>query len=128
MSPRSAEFYAEARKRLRSASAALDGGDPAGAVSAAYYTMLYAARAALSEEDLYAKTHSGTWNLFMQTFVPTSGFPEELAKLGPRTQEVREAADYHARPPSADRAEDVIREAELFLDAVGEMLSAGEDS
>ncbi|MGH2963249.1 MAG: HEPN domain-containing protein [Solirubrobacterales bacterium] len=64
MSPRSAEFLAEARKRLRTARAALGVRDPAGAVSAAYYAMLYAVRAALSEEDRYAKTHAGTWGEF----------------------------------------------------------------
>ncbi len=37
--------------------------------------MLYAARAALSEEDLYAKTHSGSWTLFNDAFVRTSRFP-----------------------------------------------------
>jgi uncharacterized protein (UPF0332 family) len=59
VSARSAEFLDEARKRLRTARAALGVDDPAGAVSAAYYAMLYAVRAALSEEDRYAKTHAG---------------------------------------------------------------------
>ena len=51
MSPRSEEFMAVARERAALAATALGAGSPGGAVSAAYYAMLYAARAALSEED-----------------------------------------------------------------------------
>lgn len=45
---------AGARERLASARLALDAD--------------YAARAALSEDDRYAKTHSGTWSLFREVF------------------------------------------------------------
>lgn len=65
---------AVARDRLTLASIALAAGSYGGAVSAAYYAMLNAARAALSEEDSYAKTHSGTWTLFRETFVATERF------------------------------------------------------
>jgi uncharacterized protein (UPF0332 family) len=54
MSPRSAEFLEAANRRLMLARGAL-AEDPAGAISAAYYSMLYAARAALSEQDVYAR-------------------------------------------------------------------------
>ncbi len=53
MSPRSAEFLQAAERRLTLARTA--GQDPAGALSAAYYAMLYAARAALSEQDITLK-------------------------------------------------------------------------
>jgi hypothetical protein len=55
VSPRSIEFLEAPERRLGLARAAI-GQDPAGALSAAYYAMLYAARAALSERDVYAKT------------------------------------------------------------------------
>ncbi|MGH3031399.1 MAG: HEPN domain-containing protein [Gaiellaceae bacterium] len=71
MSPRSEEFMAMARDRLALARTALDAGFPSGAVSAAYYAMLSAARAALSEEERLAKTHSGAWSLFHESFVAT---------------------------------------------------------
>ncbi len=58
MSPRSEEFLVAARRRLEIAAAALPR-EPAIAVSLAYYAMLYAARALLSEQDAYAKTHPG---------------------------------------------------------------------
>ena len=47
MSPRSKEFYDRARERLKGANKILEQGEYAIAVGAAYYAMLYAARAAL---------------------------------------------------------------------------------
>lgn len=46
MSPRSAEFMAEARERLAGAADALTSGHPGLAASGAYYAMLYAAKPA----------------------------------------------------------------------------------
>lgn len=74
MSPRSAELLAAAREALRGAQGALDADAPARAASAAYYAMLYAARAALSEQDANAKTHRGTWQLFKESFVSGGQF------------------------------------------------------
>ena len=74
MSPRSEEFIAAARERLANAEADLEHDHLAGAASAAYYAMLYAARAALSERDLHAKTHSGVWGLFGKELVATGQF------------------------------------------------------
>jgi hypothetical protein len=61
-------------------------------------------RAALSEEDRNAKTHSGTWGLFQEMFVATRRFPEELFADAPRTQRLREAADYDAVAVSGEEA------------------------
>jgi uncharacterized protein (UPF0332 family) len=66
MSPRSEEFIDQARDRAALAREALASGHLAGAVSAAYYAMLYAARAALSESDEHARTHRGAWHLFRE--------------------------------------------------------------
>ncbi len=49
MSPRSQEFMDQARDRAALAREALASGHLEGAVSAAYYAMLYGARAALSD-------------------------------------------------------------------------------
>jgi uncharacterized protein (UPF0332 family) len=48
VSPRSDELLDAAARRLKAAAAAAHE-DPSGAISLAYYAMLYAARAALSE-------------------------------------------------------------------------------
>jgi hypothetical protein len=56
MSPRSEEFMQQARDRVADAQAIIGTAHPAVVVSAAYYGMLYAARAALSERGEFAKT------------------------------------------------------------------------
>ena len=78
----------EAREAIRAARVLIDSGLWARSVSDAYYAMLYAARAALSEEDSYAKTHRGAWDLFWQTFAATGRFDEELAAEARQTQEL----------------------------------------
>jgi uncharacterized protein (UPF0332 family) len=122
MSPRSAELLAGAREALRGARAALDADAPARAASAAYYAMLYAARAALSEEDANAKTHRGTWHLFHERFVAGGQFEHRLYAEAQRAQDVRELGDYSAQPPSGAEAGGLIAVAERFVDAVASML------
>jgi uncharacterized protein (UPF0332 family) len=108
---------AEARERLALARIALSSSFGPAAVSLAYYAMLYAARAALSEEDLYAKTHSGTWHLFRETFVPRR-FDADLASGAEQTQELRLGADYEARQVSIEEAESVVELAQQFVAAI----------
>jgi uncharacterized protein (UPF0332 family) len=109
---------AVARERVAVAAASLVAGSPGGAVSAAYYAMLNAARAALSEEDRYAKTHSGTWHLFRETFVATHRFDSKLFEQTHSTLALRLGADYDARQVQHAEAEAVIELAERFLSAV----------
>ena len=113
---------ASAQERTRAAHAALAAGFPALAVSAAYYAALYAARAALSEEDRYAKTHSGVWSLFGEIFVSAGRFEPSLLVAVRRVQEEREAADYDARAISAEQARGAVAAAENFIAAVAAML------
>jgi uncharacterized protein (UPF0332 family) len=113
---------AMARDRARTARAALASGSPSSATSLAYYAMLYAARAALSEEDRNARTHRGTWQLFRATFVDTRRFDGELAAAAQETQALREGADYDARRVSADEAERMCALAERFLSAIDDLV------
>ena len=124
MSPRSAEFFAEAQSRLRAARTILDASDASASVSLAYYAMLYAARAALSEQDLYAKTHRGTWDLFWQTFAATDRFDRELADQARGTAALRQLSDYEAKRPSAQEATGVVELAGRFVDAVATLIDA----
>lgn len=121
MSPRSAEFLAAARKRLAAAAAALDD-DPSTALSAAYHAMLYAARAALSERDVYAKTHRGSWHEFHRMFVATGEFDAELASAAHNVQPEREQADYDAWDAPVEEAQRVIELARTFVAAIEDML------
>lgn len=101
----------------------LNQGEYAIAVGAAYYAMLYGARAALSERDLYAKTHRGTWNLLRQTLGAEDSFPLELVKEAERLAELREAADYDALAVEESQAEQAVDSAERFLSALDELLT-----
>lgn len=122
MSPRSEEFMEQARDRLADAKAILGTAHPAVVVSTAYYAMLNAARAALSERDEYAKTHSGTWTLFSKIFVATGEFDQGLSALARRAKEAREQGDYEAAPPSAEEATEFVDGAGDFIAAIEKLL------
>ena len=111
---------AEATERLRAARLALEAGFAAVAVSAAYYAMLYAARAALSERDAYAKTHAGVWTLFSERFVASGQFDAELAARARRAAQLRERGDYEAARISADEAATVVEDAARFVAAIAD--------
>jgi uncharacterized protein (UPF0332 family) len=124
VSPRSAEFLERAEDRLAAAKAALAQGFPATAAGAAYYAMLYAARAALSEEDLNSKTHRGTWALFRERLVLTGRVPESLLQEAHEAQRIREAADYEGGDPSEGEVRELIEAAESLVLAVRSALDA----
>lgn len=124
MSPRSQEFMDQARDRLELARVAFASGHLEGAVSAAYYAMLYAARAALSEDDEYARSHGGTWGLFHRRYVATDAFDQHLHSLAQRAQKTREQGDYEAITPDPDEAKAIVEGADSFIAAVEHMLAA----
>ena len=124
MSPRSEELMAGARDRLGAARAALAAGFDSNAASSAYYAMLYAARAALSEREKNAKTHAGTWTLFRETFVTTGRLDPALFSEAHGTQQLREAADYDALIVPTEEAQRIVALADRFVGAIAEMLAA----
>jgi uncharacterized protein (UPF0332 family) len=124
VSPRSEELIDSARARLTGARHALAAGDFDLAVSAAYYAMLYAARAALSEHDEHARRHGGTWGLFHRRFVASGAFDQDLHALAQQAQEAREGVDYEANLPPADEAKRYVEGAAEFIAAVERMLSS----
>ncbi|MDQ3895465.1 MAG: HEPN domain-containing protein [Actinomycetota bacterium] len=122
MSPRSEELMRAALEQLEAARTTLAAGLGAPAVSDAYYSMLYAARAALSEEDRNARTHRGTWSLFRELFVEGGSLDASLASDAERVRELREAADYDAATVSRDEAAAAVEQAERFIDVVRSLL------
>lgn len=112
----------QARDRLAGAHRALASGDHSIAASAAYYAMLYAARAALSERDLHSKTHGGVWSLFSRTFVAPSTFDRDVFRQATTAQQIRELGDYEAKPPSPEQATELIDAAEHFLGAIDSLV------
>lgn len=112
-----------AQRRLETARVAL-ASDPASALSLAYYAMLYAARAALSEHDKYAKTHAGTWHLFQEEFVDHGSFDATLLADARNTQPKREDADYQAWLAPTDVGAEALALATSFVAAVNSMLES----
>jgi uncharacterized protein (UPF0332 family) len=121
MSPRSSEFLEAARRRLAAAEAVLRR-DPSTALSAAYYAMLYGARAALSERGIHAKTHRGVWHEFRRAFAETGALDGDLAASVQKIQPEREQADYDAWSAPAEEAQRAIELARSFLAAVAALL------
>jgi uncharacterized protein (UPF0332 family) len=113
----------QARDRLAVAREVIESGHPAAAASSAYYAMLNAARAALSERDEHAKTHTGTWTLFSAAFVAAGEFDQELSALARRAKSAREKGDYEAAPPTAEEAAEYVEGAAEFIAAIEALLS-----
>lgn len=112
---------AQARERAKAAREILASGHLEVAVSVAYYAMLNAARAALSEDDEHSRTHRGTWHLFHDRYVATGAFDEGLHSLATSAQRTRERGDYEAITPDPAEAEKVVEGASDFVDAVERM-------
>ncbi len=114
---------AAARERLANARDDLAQEHLAGAASAAYYAMLCAARAALSERDLSARTHSGVWSIFRETFVLIGDMAGTCParKRGGRGFESSGIAK--PRRPARDDAEELVEPAGEFIEAVERMLA-----
>lgn len=127
MSPRSSEFLEAAQRRLAAAEVAVEQ-DPSTALSAAYYAMLYGARAALSEQDTSARTHRGAWHEFRSAFVESGKIDAALAAEVQKIQPEREQADYDAWSAPAEEAQRTIELAHRFLAAIEELFAASKES
>jgi uncharacterized protein (UPF0332 family) len=106
-----------AYEKLEAAKTLLENGFYADAVSRAYYAMFFAARALLSERNIYPKTHRGLISQFALEFVKTGEFRKEIFYLFTRAQEDREEADYGLFPETDEKeAKIIITAAETFLE------------
>ena len=114
---------AQARERLADAQAIQGTAHAPVVASAAYYAMLYAARAALSEHGEFAKTHSGTWTLFSQVFVAPGEFDQALSAMARQAKDAREQGDYEAAPPTAEEADRFVAGAAAFIAEIERVLS-----
>lgn len=117
------ELMGKASRAVASAKLLLEAGDVDGACNRAYYAMFDAARAALlwsgSEvSHTVAKTHSGLISAFSLHLVKTGRLPVEIGKSLNRAAEIRMIADYTGDEVTADKAQWVIDQAVLFVEAV----------
>lgn len=124
MRERTREHLEEARDRLRRARRAQRYEDPKTAITLSYYSTFEAARAALSEEDRFARTHRGTWHLLRELLVASGRLDAGVVEEADPLHEERIAVDYGTGPrPMGDGAQ-AIATAECFLAAVERLLDA----
>ena len=117
------ELMDKASRAAASARLLMDAGDVDGACNRAYYAMFDAARAALlwsgsQVSPTVAKTHSGLISAFSLHLVKTGRLPVALGKTLNRAAEIRMIADYTGDEVTADKAQWVIDQAELFVGVV----------
>ena len=89
------------------------------AISRAYYSMYYAAKALLRTRNIFTKTHKGLISKLGLEFVKNGELEEEYASMIATVEERRERADYDAYyEPSRDEAEKIIEDVERFLERI----------
>ena len=122
---RSLKWLDMARRHVDSGERALEG-DLDGSViaSMSYMAMLYAARAALSEEGRVPRKHAGTWHLMRELFVAGGRFDVELVERAQEMQEHREGADYEGWTFEREESEAHVADARRFLEAVELLIGA----
>jgi predicted nucleotidyltransferase/uncharacterized protein (UPF0332 family) len=121
---RSREYLEQARYLLTGAKALLDSEAPGLTVAESYFAVLNAARAALSERDLFSRTHPGTWRLVRSEFVRAGLLPGEFLRWAAKLQGKREAVHYKAMRYSREEAGAAYAAAERFVEAVEQLLGA----
>lgn len=108
-----------AKRRLDAAYHLFADGFYEDAVSRAYYSMYFAAKALLLKKDITVKTHKGLLSKFGLEFV-NEGVVEECYGRALRiAEELREEADYSiSREITKEEVESIIDDAEKFLERI----------
>lgn len=95
------------------------------AVSRAYYSMYFAAKALLLKRDITVKTHRGLLTKFGLEFVNEGVVEEYYGRALRIAEELREEADYSiSREIRKEEAELIVEDAEKFLARIKEAIEA----
>lgn len=109
----------EAESKLQSAKILCEKGSYSDAISRAYYSMHYSARALLSTKNIFPKTHKGIITRFGLEFVKEGIIEEYHIKAMSTARESRERADYGIGYNfTKEEAESIIEDAERFLERI----------
>jgi len=112
-----------ARQHLKSARDLLVNEDFADSISRSYYAIFQAARALLATEQLESRKHSGVIALFNRHFIKTGKMDKQFGVVLKDARRSREMADYSDLAEFArEDAEDQLRDAEMFIQAVAKLL------
>ena len=118
-------YIENAEEKLEAAEYLLRGGFNNDAVSRAYYSMFYSARALLSLKEIYPKAHKGVITNFGLEFVK-KGFVEDVyGHALSHAKDRREVADYDfEKNIGKEEAESIVEDAEKFLVRIKEAINA----
>jgi uncharacterized protein (UPF0332 family) len=112
-----------AQSKLESAQLLFDNGKYDDAISRAYYSMFYAARALLRLKDITPRTHKGVVSQFGSEFVRKGDMEAFYAKAINYARESREDADYGIYfEASQEEAEDILQDAKSFLEKARDII------
>jgi len=105
-----------AKRRLDAAYHLFEDGFYEDAVSRAYYSMYFAAKALLLKKDITVKTHKGLLSKFGLEFVNEGVVEEYYGRALRIAEELREEADYSiSREITKEEVGSIIDDAEKFL-------------
>ena len=108
-----------AKRRLDAAYHLFADGFYEDAVSRAYYSMYFAAKALLLKKDITVKTHKGLLSKFGLEFVNAGVVEEYYGRALRIAEELREEADYSiSREITKEEVESIIDDAEKFLERI----------
>ncbi len=94
-----------------------------GALSRAYYSVLYAAKAAFLVQNVVTASHSGLRNRFGELFIKSGIFDKEFGRIISDLYNMRSTADYDSSfEPHQDEVKEKIENAHKFLNRVKEYL------
>ena len=113
----------KAKRRLDAAYHLLGEGFYEDAVSRAYYSMYFAAKALLLKRDITVKTHKGLLSKFGLEFVDEGVLEKYYGRALRIAEELREEADYSiSREISKEEAEAIVEDADKFLVRIKEAI------
>lgn len=128
------EIHALVRHRLGQAQVALEDAkflfdgqrSPQSIINRAYYAMFYAALALLQQAGKVPSKHAGVISIFDTEFVAKGVFAKDFSKSLHRAFELRQTSDYKIIDSvTREEAEEVLRQAARFVEAVRVHLSKG---
>ncbi|WP_297487895.1 HEPN domain-containing protein [Thermococcus sp.] len=107
----------KAEERLKATEELLERGHYAFAISSAYYTMFYCARALLLSKGITPKSHAGVHAQLGEEFVKSGEMPPRLYTGYSKALNMRHTADYDAFVEYTERgAREVVEYAREFLE------------
>jgi len=110
---------ARAKKALLAAKTLLEKDLLQDCVSRAYYSVLHAAKAALSMIGIESDTHRGVAKMFGLHLVKTGAIEKEFARILTAEKEDRELSDYEIGIEiKYDRAKQRVNEADKFIQRI----------